>query len=188
MYRLPLTRLDCLPCFSHICLANSCSSLSFSMTELFQALWLNHNVLSPPAVSICFIFYTLYSMFQGQEMCGPDVWKDQAEFTAMSAIRKRMFCAECITSAVPKAGNALCEEGVLRFLYLQGFKTTPCQGLPVLWGVEGSKTNCDLIGSLLAPEKTIALRNRLRAKKKKSRCLPLAFSLGSSQVSGDSDL
>lgn len=63
-------------------------------------------------------------MFQGQEMCGPDVWKDQAEFTAVSAIRKRMFCAERVTSAVPMAGNALFEKGVLRFLYLQGFKMT----------------------------------------------------------------
>lgn len=82
----------------------------------------------------------------------PDVWKEQAAFTAMSAIRKRMFCAECVTSAIAKAGNALCEEGALRLFHLQGFKMT--QGRACQFS-EGSKTNCDLIGSLLAQEKTI---------------------------------
>lgn len=112
MYRLLLTRRDGSPCFSLISrLANSCASLSFfrhcSWTVSYRS-QLGPSASSSTPRTPC-------------SRSAPHVGKDQAEFIAMSAIGKTMFCAERVASAITEMGNALCEEGVLR---LQAFKTT----------------------------------------------------------------
>lgn len=163
MYRLLLSRLDCLPCFPLNCLDNSCSSLNSYTTALSRALPSEHTVLSLPAVSICFI-YTLYSVFQEQE---------------------RSRCVDCqpsgkgcsVQNVLPlrsqRWGLPWARKGLSGSLTSKVSKTTHGRACQFS---EGSKSSCDLLGSLLAQEKTIAIMLRGRPGANKRKGGSLAFS------------
>lgn len=144
---------------------SSSSSLNFFMTAPFQQLQLDSDVYQSqlyPSGS----FTTLCTPCSRSRKA-PDVRKDQAELTAVSAFGERVFHAESITSATAKAGNVLCKAWVLRLLCPQGFRMTHGRACPFS-GEENRQ--CDLI----AQDKIMTLRSRLEANKRRgssARCL-----------------
>lgn len=144
---------------------SSGSSLNFFMTALSQQLQLDNNVYQSqlcPSGSL-----TTLCTPCSRNRKTPDVWKDQAELTAVSAFGKRVFHAENVTSAIAKAGNVLCKAWVLRLLCLQGFRMTHGRACPF----SGEENR---LWDFIAQDKIMSLRSRLEADQRRgssARCL-----------------
>ena len=72
MYRLLLTRLDCLLCFSLECLANSCSSLNFYTMALFSGIAVKPRLITPSCVHLLHLLHPAHHVPGAGvlQMCG----------------------------------------------------------------------------------------------------------------------